>query len=178
VTAPVFEDASPIELDTIPPVEDVEYPCRNCGREAGPYSGRGRKPTLCPDCKPSTRKTSGANRRTTNDALAAQASAVLEQLNGVLAIGAMALGFNMTASAIAGNNEAFKENAFEALKTDPDLCKLICKGGVKSGKVALGIAYASFGTQVVPVAVSEYKMKREERRMRMEAMEDENVGNN
>jgi hypothetical protein len=176
VTAPVFEDASPIELDTIPLVEDVEYPCEVCGREAGPYSGHGRKPKKCSIHKRSSAGTrSSAGRKTTNDALAAQASAVLEQLNGVLAIGAMALGFNMTASAIAGNNEAFRENAFEALKTDPDLCKLICKGGVKSGKVALGIAYASFGTQVVPVAMGEFRMKREERRVKMEAMEAENA---
>jgi hypothetical protein len=175
MTAMTFEDAAPVELDSVPPMDDVEYPCEVCGRESGPYSGRGRRPTKCREHKRQTRSTSGASRRTTNDALAAQASAVLEQLNGVFAIGLMVVGFNMTASALAANNDAFKENAFEALKTDPDLCKLICKGGVKSGKVALGIAYASLGTQVVPVAVQEFKAKREERRVRMEAMEAENA---
>jgi hypothetical protein len=95
-------------------------------------------------------------------------------LNGVIAIGLMAVGLQRTASAMAGGNEAFRETAFEALRTDPDLCKLISKGGVKSGKVALGLAYASYGTQVVPVAYAEIKEKREERRVRMEAMQEDN----
>lgn len=180
MTAPVFEDAAPIELDTIPPMDDVEFPCQFnigggiCGREAGPYAGRGQKPKYCVDHKKNKGSTARGvgNRKTSNDALAAQASAVLEQLNGVIAIAAMAMGFNQTASAIANGNEAFRETAFEALRTDPELCKLISKGGVKSGKVALGIAYASFGTQVVPVAVGEFKQKREERRVKME-MENE-----
>lgn len=177
MTAPVFEDATPIELDTVPTLDDVEYPCKKCGREAGPYGGRGPKPSLCADCKPTRGGTrSGANRRTQNDALAAQAATVLEQLNQMIAVGAMVIGLNATASAIAHNNGAFKENAFEALKTDPELCKFICKGGVKSGKLALGIAYASFGTQVVPVAIAEIKVKREERRVKMEEMNDASDG--
>lgn len=164
-----FEDVTaPIESDSVPPLEDVEYPCQVCGREAGPYAGRGQKPKYCDEHKKNKRSSTSAGRKTTNDALAAQAATVLEQLNGVIAVGLMVLGLNMTASTMAANNEAFKENAFEALKTDPDLCKLICKGGVKSGKLALGIAYASYGTQVVPVAIAEVKAKREERRVRME----------
>ncbi len=172
MTAPVFEDAAPIELDSVPPMDDIEYPCEVCGREAGPYGGKGPKPKKCPDHKRQTRST-GSTRKTNNDALAAQASAVLEQLNGVVAVMAMAVGFNMTASAIAANNDAFRENAYEALKTDPDLCKLICKGGVKSGKLALGLAYGAFGTQVVPVAMTEFKQKKEERRIKMEMMEND-----
>lgn len=175
MTTMTFEDAAPIEMDSIPPVDDVEFPCEVCGREAGPYSGRGPKPKKCADHKRPTTTRSNATRRTTNDALAAQAATVLEQLNQMIAVGAMVVGLNGTASAIARNNDAFKENAFEALKTDPELCKFICKGGVKSGKLALGIAYASFGSQIVPVAIEEIKVKREERRVRMEAMESENA---
>lgn len=173
-----FEDAPPVELDTVPAMEDVEFPCQYtiggaiCGREAGPYAGRGQKPKYCTDHKKNKSAPRGAgNRKTSNDALAAQASAVLEQINGIIAIGLMAVGLHETASAMAAGNEAFRETAFEALRTDAELCKLISKGGIKSGKMALGMAYASYGTQVVPVAYAEIKARREERRVRMEAME-------
>lgn len=174
MTAPVFEDASPIELDSVPDLDDIEYPCSVCGRESGPYSGRGRRPTKCPEHKQQRATGTGRGpRRTNNDTLAAQASAVLVQLNQGLAITAMAMGFNGTASAIAHNNDAFETNAFEALKTDPELCKFICKGGVKSGKVALAMAYASLGTQVVPVAAQEFKAKRAAAKAAKEAREAE-----
>lgn len=166
-----FDDAS-LPMDSIPPTTDVEYPCKNCGKEAGPYGGRGRKPTLCTDCKPNKSVSSGGQSRKITGSMAsmaAQATKVLEQLNGIFAIGLMAVGYIETARAIAGENEAFCEKAHQALLTDPELCKLILKGGVNSGRIGLGIAYGSMGIGVAPVAMMEFKAKKEERtRVRME----------
>jgi hypothetical protein len=162
-----FIDAtSPVEPDTAPPVADAEYPCRVCGQEAGPYGGRGPKPKYCPTHKKGgTRSdTPRANKVTGTTAnLAAQSTAVLVQLNGMLAIGAMALGLNETASSIAQANPTFEDQAYQALLTDPELCKLILKGGVKSAKISLAIAYAGMGASVLPTAAMEFKEKKAER---------------
>lgn len=160
-----------IPPDTVPPLNDVECPCRVCGKEAGPYSGRGPKPKLCPDHKKTSNGTGARNAKVTGApaSLAAQATQVLVQLNGIFAIGCMALGFNDTASAIAGANGNFEEQAYAALLTDSDLCKLILKGGVKSAKMSLGIAYIGLGTAVGPTAYMEFKEKRAEALARKEA---------
>lgn len=142
--------------DTVPETADVEYPCKNCGREAGPYGGRGRKPTVCAECKPkkgnSPAKVTGTNAR-----LAEQATAVLAQLNMFLTIGLSAVKMFGTAGAIAGYDDTFREQAYAALVTDPELCKYLLRGGVKSAKVALGLAYCGMGVAVAPTAVMEFK---------------------
>lgn len=167
VPAPDFE-----EQDTVPASEDVEYPCRVCGREAGPYGGRGPKPKLCDLHKKTPSAAKQSVRVTGKDAnLAAQATGVLVQLNGILAIGLMAMGLNGTASAIAVANGTFEEQANQALLTDPELCKLILRGGVKSAKITLGLAYVGMGTQVVPVAATELRELKEKRAARKAEME-------
>lgn len=151
--------------DTVPELSDVEYPCEVCGREAGPYGGRGRKPKRCPDHKKNPVKS--ARSSAGNEALAAQATAVLVQLNGIMAMGAMAFGMFGTASAIAKANEPFEAQARAALATDPDLCRLLTKTGAASGKLMLAMAYAGMGIAVGPVAameVQEMKRKRAERK--------------
>lgn len=163
-----FLDAE-IPPDTVPSdLTDVEFPCEVCGNEAGPYGGRGPKPKRCDDHRKNKGKSSV--RKVTGNAanLAAQATEVLQQLNGIIAIGSMALGLNSTAAAIAAGNETFAERAHAALLTDPALCQLILKGGVKSAKISLGIAYAGLGVQVIPTAIREVQEKREEARLRAE----------
>jgi hypothetical protein len=156
----VFQDAE-LPDDTVPPTSDVQYPCVVCGKEAGPYGGHGRKPTKCPEHKKArgtaraTVKVSGAPA-----ALAAQAAGVLEQLNGILAMGLMVTGMQDTAHALAAANDSFKEQAYLALTTDAELCKLILKGGVKSAKLSLGLAYVGLGAAVLPVAVVEAREKK------------------
>jgi hypothetical protein len=158
-----FEDVI-VEPDVIPTVDDVEYPCSVCGREAGPYAGRGRKPTKCPDHKPGNGATRSAIKTTgSNKVLAGQAADALAQLNGVLAIGAMAVGFNRTAAALGQSNDGFREQAYEALVTDPALCRMILKGGATGGKMALMLAYVMLGVNVAPVAKMEYDAKKAER---------------
>jgi hypothetical protein len=158
-----FEMASAFDTtpDVAPIAEGIEYPCVDCGGEAGPYSGRGRKPKRCASCKaPATTRT--REPRVTGQAasLAAQATATLEQVNGLLALGVMALGFTQTAHAISAANPAFKEQAHAALLTDPELCRLILKTGGASSKMALGMAYVGMGMMVAPAAVIEYREKK------------------
>ncbi len=158
-----FEDVD-MDKDVTPELSDVEYPCTVCGREAGPYAGRGRKPTKCPDHKPGNGASrSGVKSTGSNKVLAGQAADALATLNGVLAMGAMAVGFNATAGAIAGSNDMFRDQAYEALVTDPALCKLILKGGATGGKMALVLAYVMLGVNVAPVAKMEYDAKKLEK---------------
>jgi hypothetical protein len=168
-----FVDAA-LPVDDIPPdvgpeLSDVEYPCEVCGREAGPYGGRGRKPTRCGEHK---RNKSSVKVTGNSTQLASQATAVLVQLNGLLAMGAMAVGMFNTASAIAQANTPFEEQARAALATDPDLCRLILKTGKKSAKLSLGLAYVGMGIAVGPVAVMEAREKQRERAERKASQDD------
>jgi hypothetical protein len=158
-------------MDSIPDVSDVDYPCEVCGQESGPYGGRGPKPKRCPIHKKGRAKTNTVKVSGATSNRAAQAAGVLEQLNGMLALGLMAVGFNETAHALAAGNEGFKEAAYQALTTDDELCKLILKGGGKSAKVGLVMAYGMLGTAVIPVGIAEAKLKKEERLARAEADE-------
>lgn len=171
----VFQDAA-LPDDTTPLTADIQFPCVVCGKESGPYSGRGRKPTRCPEHKKS-KTTSTASRVTgTSASLAAQAATVLEQLNGILAMGLMVTGMTDTAHALAAANEGFKEQAYLALTTDAELCRLILKGGVKSAKLSLGLAYVGLGAAVIPVAVAETREKKAAREAARIAAEDDAAG--
>lgn len=159
---PTHEDMLP--HDSVPETIDVEYPCEKCGREAGPYSGRGRKPKICSECKP--RRTTKSNVPKVTGAtanLAAQATEVLSQLNAMIAVGCMAVKMFGTARAIGDYDDTFKAQAHAALITDPELCKFILKGGVKSAKITLALAYGGMAMSVAPTAVSEVRLMRERR---------------
>jgi len=151
----------PPPMDDAPPNSAVEYPCKICGKEAGPYGGRGRKPVYCPEHKKGN-KGSGAKRALTgNDAKARAAASALVQLHGLAAMGLMITGMPQTASALAEVTEAgFEERAYEALLTDPALCSTILKAGTTSGRMSLLIAYAMLAGAVVPTAWQEVKSKR------------------
>lgn len=149
--------------DSIPQTTDVEFPCSVCGREAGPYSGRGRKPTKCTEHKPA--RASGV-RITGNAAnLAAQAAKTLVQANSIIGVLAAAAGLFGTAGAIAAYQETFEAQAYAALSTDPKLCQMILKSGSKSAGLSLAIAYGGMGMAAVPVAMEEIRAKREARRV-------------
>lgn len=165
-------DIPDLPQDTIPETSDIEYPCHNCGREAGPYRGRGRKPTKCAECKPKTSRSNSSVKVTGSAAtLAAQATQVLAQLNGFAAIGLSAIGMFRSASAIAAYDDTFKEQAYNALITDPELCRYLLRGGVKSGKVALLVAYAGMGVAVAPHAVEEVREMQAKRKAAKEVSE-------
>ena len=167
-TDTTMPDISP---DSIPPTIDVEYPCQVCGREAGPYSGRGRKPTKCQDCKPK-RSTSGVRLTGNAQNLAVQATQTLVQINAMISMVSAAMGYFKTGGAIIEYNETFEQQAFAALSTDPELCRAIVRTGAKSAKLSLGMAYAGIGMAIGPTLYTEAKAKKEERRVRMEEAEN------
>ena len=158
---PLIEDVEEITFDSIPnDVVGIEYPCVTCGKEAGPYSGRGRKPKYCADCKASKNGGAKTGPKTTtgkNKVLAASAADTLAQYNGILALGCMLTPYAETGIAITNANETFREQAYNALLTDPKLATQIANGGTISGPALLVIAYLSMIGAVAPVAVMEYK---------------------
>jgi hypothetical protein len=149
--------------DAIPPVLDVEYPCEICGKESGPYGGRGRKPKKCPEHRKQSVSSGRSKSTSSNTALAGQAADVLAQLNNGLTIGSMVVGLNATASAIANSNDAFRTAAYEALLIDPALCRSIVRGGKKGGMVGLMLAYGMLLANVIPVAKIEFDEKKRAR---------------
>lgn len=157
------------EFDTVPPVIDIEYPCKKCGREAGPYGGRGPKPTYCRDCKPA-RKSAGPSMRVTGKSheLAAQATETLASINNAVAMLAGGTGFLETMKHMLEKNDDFRRMAYSALVTDPNLCRQILSVGEKSAKMSLGLAYFSYGMGTMSVMMSEYKERKEARRVEME----------
>lgn len=161
-------DDADARTDAIPPVLDIEYPCDVCGREAGPYSGRGRKPRKCPEHKRNS-NSSAPKTRGNNAVLAGQAVDALCQLNAFAGIGLMMTGYHATAGALAEREEAFREQAYAALVTDPTLCRMILRAGTTSGKVSLIIAYAMLGAGIAPTAILEFKTKKA---MKEEAQEE------
>ncbi len=165
----VFDTAEipDMEPDSVPDLSDVEYPCEVCGKESGPYGGRGRKPKRCPEHKKQTRSNNSPKITGNIANQAAQAVAVLEQLNGAMALGLSALSMFKTAGAIVEYNPTFRDSAYNALLVDPELCKMILKSGAVSGKMMLGLAYAGMGMAVAPTAVMEYRDKKAAREARL-----------
>ena len=157
-----------LPADVVPVADGIEYPCEVCGREAGPYGGRGRKPKYCDLHKKGARKT-GTAPKNNNAVLAKQATDALVQMNGLFGTGIYVLGFPETSSAIAERSDAFEEQAYNALLTDPALCRMILRGGTTSGKLALLIAYSMLAGGVAPTAITEYRDRRAEKIAEREA---------
>lgn len=150
-------------MDTVPPANDIEYPCEECGREAGPYSGRGRKPKKCADCKPAVTRTKSPGVKGSNATLAGQATEALWQINGVAAFLCMIAGMPMTAGAIGEREASFREMCYNALLTDPAMCRFILKAGTNSSKISLTVCYGMFAAAIMPTALMELKAKKAEK---------------
>lgn len=157
-----FDDAVPLEgTADIPPPTDERLSCETCGKTLV-YSGRGRKPKYCDEHKRSsspTTKRSGSN--TPNEKLATQATEALVQINRLTGLGARLAGLETTQEMIMFCEDTFRTQAYEALLTDPNLCKQILAAGAVSAKFSLATAYAMLLGQVIPVAYMELKAKRE-----------------
>jgi hypothetical protein len=178
VTDFVFTDAEPIRdnMDSQPAFADVEYPCSVCGAEAGPYGGRGRKPTKCPEHKgatPRNPRTNGVKITGSAAVLAAQAAKSLANMNMMIGVMLSAVGLFGTGSAIVEANDQFEAQAFAALSTDTELCKTILKTGGASAKLSLAMAYGGMAMTVGPIAVMEVKAKKAEREVAREEAERE-----
>jgi hypothetical protein len=157
----VFEDAivpDAVITDLAPPTAGPEFACRVCGKELT-YGGRGRKPTLCDEHKRGNSARSSVQKGG-NEKLAAQAVESLMQLNGLVGMGLMFGGFLGTASAFSERQDGFREQAYQALLTDPALCKTILRGGKLSGRFSLALAYATLIGGTAPFALQEMRERK------------------
>lgn len=160
-----FDDAVPLEGPAdIPPPTDEKLSCEVCGTTLV-YKGRGRKPSRCDEHKRNASSSNSGKRATRsavpNDKLAQQATEALVQLNRLTGLGARLAGLETTQEMIMFCEDTFRVQAYEALLTDPNLCKQILAAGAVSAKFSLATAYAMMLGQVAPVAWMELKAKRE-----------------
>jgi hypothetical protein len=157
-STPIPDD---VTTPDVKPETQFEYSCEVCGKELF-YSGRGRKPKYCDEHKKGNK---GAKRATgTNAQLAAQATEALVQINNLVCVGSMVIGYHETAGAISDREAVFREQVYSALLTDAALCRSILRAGTTSGKISLAIAYAMLAASIVPVSIMEYKDKAETKR--------------
>lgn len=157
--------------DEIPEVDNTRYcGAPDCGVPLPEHTGRGRKPTRCEE----HRKRSGVKRvasTTSNTKLAGDAVEVLSQINSLLTAGMFVTGFPESASALASTDETFRAQAHAALLTDPDLCRVIVRGGGLSGKVMLAFAYGGMLMSAAPVMLTEWREKRAAKQAAYDEME-------
>lgn len=157
----VPDTVASLESDAIPVVSDVEYPCKICGKEAGPYGGRGRKPTKCDEHKKAQSTGTRAPRVTgSNDMLARQATEALCSIDGFMSLGARMIGFTDTAEVIEEADEVFRLRVHTALLNNPDTARKILRYGSKAGDTALFIAIALHVATIAPVFMMEAKTRK------------------
>lgn len=169
-----FTDEPLTATDVVPEFDDspIEYPCVVCGKEAGPYGGRGRKPTRCAEHKKNTGNSGGprAPRITGKDAeLAAKATEALCSIDGIMALGARIVGLSQTAEVIENQDEIFRIRVNAALINSPDTCRKILRYGSKGGDAALFIAIGLHIATIAPVFLAEVKEKKAEKAARVAA---------
>ena len=150
-------ETTDIPDDDIPDVIGVEYPCEQCGREAGPYGGRGRKPRFCSDHK---KQSSQPKASAKNTNLARNAAQTLGGYNALLALGTNMLQLPRTANAINNGNDIFIPMAEQALATDPLLAAKIATNGAMPAWIHLCAAYCLFAVGVTPVLKNELQAKK------------------
>lgn len=146
------------------PVQENDNPCQKCGREIDVvYGGRGPRPKYCSNCKVTTKSTRSKAPGAKGNAatLAGQAVEALWQINGMGALIAMIAGFHGTAGAIREREDVFRQMAYDALVTDPDMCRVILRGGMQSSKLTLIMCYGMFAAGIAPVFLMELKAKKE-----------------
>jgi len=151
------------------PVFDTSGTCEfaGCDEIKTEYAGRGRKPRFCTEHTNLRKKPGAAEaaaRKAPNQKLADQATEVLLQLNGFLAIALRFGKLEFTASALAECQEEFRVKTNAALLTDPDLCRTILRAGTTSGKMGLAVAYGMLAGAVAPIAIMEIRERRNENR--------------
>ena len=173
LTAAMLKDEDiPDTFDPDDEMPETDIPAIVCSfpgcKEQLVYYGKGRKPRFCSDHKngkvTASSLTAQSRVKGTNQQLAAQASEVLAKTNSLAMLAILAFGMPLTATTIAEHNEQFKESAYEALLLDPKLCQSILATGGKTAGLALFMAYGQLGMFVVPLAITEFKEKRETKR--------------
>lgn len=154
------DEAPPTDATSVTGDYDPEFPGST---EEAPYGyfpdGRIRKRRPKGHGKPSP-VASGSRRSPASESQARTAAGLLARMNGLLA---MSLGFSglpTTAESIAESNAQFESMAYEALLTDPALCRKILSAGATSGKTGLIMAYGMLAVSIAPTAFVEIKERR------------------
>jgi hypothetical protein len=93
--------------------------------------------------------------------LAERAADVLMQYQNWVRVGIKFLDLTLTIEAMDEARDELRQRTMEALVLDPELSRLILRGGAKSGKSALALAFLSYVGSVAPVAYVEIRLRRE-----------------
>ena len=101
-----------------------------------------------------SKKTVG--RMPATDSMATQAAALLASANNLLGMGLHVFGMPMTSERLQEANKQFEAMAFQALLSDPALCRKILANGAVGGKAMLAMAYLNLGASLYPVARQEF----------------------
>ena len=140
-----------IPSNDVPTQHDRSDPtCGVCGKPLT-YSGRGRPPTRCDDCKPNNVKPRAASPRAT--AGVDQAVASIDALYALLSMGLMAIGAQSAASTLAMKKSTLNVSNAEFLARDPALVKLINRGGASTGRVGF---FATNLVVLVPIGMAAF----------------------
>ena len=156
------DDETELAPDEAPPTEDTGHYCLECGKPVTRNGTRGRWPSYCDEHAKSGRA-SGKRVPKSAGAQAKRAAAVLGNMNGMIA-GILALPIPgnpiylpETASALATKSDVFESQAAAALENDPELCRMILRGGTMGGRAALVMAYGMLAGSLLTVAIPEWK---------------------
>jgi hypothetical protein len=155
-----------------PPDEIPDFPeygikqCEKChARPKKTYGGRGPRPKFCDECTGAKSGSTTSKAKGKDAVLAGKATAALMTLHGFAALGLAVAQLPHTAAKFREEftRESFEDTVYNALLLDPELCAWICRGGVKSGKIALVIGYLLAGAAVAPTLVVELRDKKDAR---------------
>lgn len=157
--------------DEAPPTENPQAttvgPFTDLYPDSTPEAPYGRKPDGTPYKRHhggrGSRSVTGPQRMPASESLARSAAGVLATANSLTAIALMAGNLTVTAEAINDANKQFEEMAYQALLTDPALCKKILSAGASGGKAGLLMAYAMLTANIFPSAMAEFKERRQAR---------------
>lgn len=119
----------------------------------------------------SGKKAGGGKKTGSSDRSAQTAASLLARMNGLVGISLTVFGMPATAMSLAEANDQFETMAYEALRSDPELCRKILAAGATSGKAGLVMAYGMLGVSIAPAALTEIREKRATR----DAERDEDV---
>lgn len=159
VFAIVAENVPDVSDEVPPTVEEDTCTERNvkgvrCLKEPG-HEGRHRYKPRADGTSPGKSRSGG-----TNANLATQAADTVMQLKTFVMMGALGFGFMRTAHQMASVADAQHDRIYNALLTDPAMCRMIIRGGVKSGKLAFLVAEGLWIAEIAPV----FKQELDERR--------------
>lgn len=128
---------------------EAPYGYRADGTPYKRHHGQGRK----------ARASSGGKRMPASDAQARGAAGVLATANKLIAMALNPILPKMATELLAENDQ-FEDMAYDALLSDPVLCKKILGAGSQSGKVQLAMAYGALALSVAPTAATEIRIRR------------------